>query len=481
MKKLLAILITVIMVVGVVATLAACKSDNVIDIWVGSESEVFYQGIADEYIQQYNAAHPDEPFPYEIKVSGGDISGYAATVLNDAEAGPDIFSIPHDNIGKLMGDNPILSAITDQSLITQIEADNPDGFKEVIKADVGGTTHYVGVPYIGQSLVLYYDKTVLSEDDVKTWEGIAAKAEELSTSTHPVKATFPMGNDCYNLSLFTLARKIDSRNPDDGTLETSTAVHIYEGATANDRARNVVFATDQEVAVYKWAQRFFKNDHGMTLAPDDSITVSLAKGNNECGNYLTLVGGAWKYKDVQNAFGDNTAIAELPEFTITEADAYGTITEGTQFKSGTFADCKILCINGFASEDHAPYLQDIMKYMSSKEVQERSFEECNNLPTYKNAATEFEAMTPGADATAQQIIAAQLAQVQTSMMRYGIPQPFGFHTLLNNRFYSSGADAIIQDILLQRDSANNGAAAYNTDESLLAGLTRVQNLWLGKS
>lgn len=473
MKKLLAILITVIMVVGVVATLAACSSDNVIDIWVGSESEAFYQGIADEYIQQYNAAHPDELFPYEIKVSGGDISGSAATVLNDAEAGPDIFSIPHDNIGKLTGENPILSAITDPSLLAQIEADNPDGFKEVIKADIGGTSYCVGVPYIGQSLVLYYDKTVLTEEDVKTWEGIAAKAEELSTSTHTVKATFPMGNDCYNLSLFTLARKIDSRNSD-GTLNTSTDVVIYEGTTPANRVSNVTFATDQEVAVYKWAQRFFKNNNGMTLAPDDSITVSLSNKN-----YLTLIGGAWKYKDVQNAFGDNTAIAELPEFTIAEADAYGSITAGTKFKSGTFADCKILCINGFASEDHAPYLQDIMKYMSSKEVQERSFEECNNLPTYKNAATEFEAMTPGSDATAQEKIAVQLAQKQTSMMRYGIPQPFGFHTILNNLFYSSGADAVIQDILLQRDSANGNIAAYNTPELLLEGLRRVEKIWKG--
>ena len=465
MKKLLAILVAVLLVATCVVALVACNKDPGIVIWVGTESEAFYKGIVEEYVEKYNAAHADEPFPFEITVKGVDSSSAAASVLNDAAAGPDIFTIPHDNLGKLLGENPVISAITDPELLAQIEADNPDGYKNVIKTNLGGKDYIVGVPYIGQALVLYYNKDQITADEVKTWEGIMQAAKRVGDTT---KATFPMGNDCYNLSLFTLARKIDARDANGKITATSTTVKLYElpeGETdVGKRLKGLYFQGDDTMAVYKWAQRFFADPNGGMLNNDEIGPTIASK------NAITLIGGAWKFADVKAAWGDKLAVAELPEFTITEDDAYGTITAGTQFKSGSFADCKVMVINSFARKSHADYLQDIIKYMTTKEVQERSFIACQNLPAYKNASAEFEAMKGDT-------IEAQLAQMQVSMANYGIPQPFGYHTLLNNYYYSNGADTIIQDILLMRDSANNNAKAYDTPELLKAGLIRVENLW----
>ena len=463
MKKLFAILVAVLMIAACVVTLAACGKDDGIVIWVGTESEAFYKKVVEEYIEQYNASH-DSEFPFKITVKGVDSSSAAEAVKNDAQAGPDIFTVPHDNLGKMLGENPILAAITDQELLAQIEADNPDGYKNVIKATIGGQERVVAVPYIGQALVLYYDKTQISAEEVKSWEGIMAAAKKVNA-----KATFPMGNDCYNLSLFTLARKVDSRDASGNITATSTSVKLYEFDNAyndvNGYLNGVHFTGDDTMAVYKWAQRFFADPNGGMLMGDDGIYTTITSGQA-----ITLIGGAWKFNDVKSAWGDNLAVAELPEFTITEADAYGSITAGTTFKSGSFADCKVLVINGLASEDHFPYLQGIMKYMTSKEVQERSFVECQNLPAYKNAAAEFEAMQANT-------VEAQLAKMQVAMGNYAIPQPFGFDTILNNYYYSRGADTIIQDIILKRDSANGNAAAYNTDALLLAGLQRVETIW----
>lgn len=464
MKKLLAFVIAAILVVTCVVALAACKKDEGIVVWVGTESQAFYQTVANEYIAKYNESH-DSEFPFKITVKGVDSSSAAASVLNDAAAGPDIFTIPHDNLGKLLGSNPVISAITDEALIKQINDDNPEGYLDVIKTNLGGKEYIVGVPYIGQALVLYYNKDQITTDEVKTWEGIMQAAKRVGND---VKATFPMGNDCYNLSLFTLAREITERNTDGSIKSTKTSVKLYEmpeGETdVGKRLEGLYFQGDDTMAVYKWAQRFFANPNGGMLNNDEiGPTIS----NN---NALTLIGGAWKFNDVKAAWGDKLAVAELPEFTITAEDAYGTCEAGTVFKSGTFADCKVMVINGFADEKHTEYLQDIIKYMTTKEVQERSFKECQNLPAYKNASSEFESMQGTS-------IEAQLAKMQVAMMNYGIPQPFGYHTLLNNFYYSNGADTIIQDILLKRDSANNNAAAYNTDELLKAGLLRVENLW----
>ena len=463
MKKLLAVLIAAILVVTGVVTLAAC-ADNGIVIWVGTESEAFYKEVVAEYVEKYNASH-DKEFPFEISVVGVDSSSAAQRVLDDAQAGPDIFTVPHDNLGKMLGENPILSAITDPELLAQIEADNPDGYKDVIKTNLGGKEYVVAAPYVGQALVLYYNKDQISDEEVKTWEGIMTAAKRVGAET---KAMFPMGNDCYNLSLFTLAREITERNADGSIKSTKTSVKLYEmpeGETdVAKRLDGLYFQGDDTMAVYKWAQRFFANPNGGMLNNDEIGPTISAK------NAITLVGGAWKFADVKAAWGDKLAVAELPEFTITEADAYGSVKAGTSFKSGTFADCKVMVINGLAKKSHADYLEDIIKYMTSKEIQERSFVACQNLPAYKNASSEFEAMKGDS-------IEAKLAQMQVAMANYGIPQPFGYHTLLNNYYYSNGADTIIQDILLKRDSANSNALAYNTDDLLKAGLIRVENLW----
>ncbi len=142
-------------------------------------------------------------------------------------------------------------------------------------------------------------------------------------------------------------------------------------------------------------------------------------------------------------------------------------------KSGTFADCKVLCINGMnkiVTDGNKQLCEDIVEYLTSKEIQEGSFEECNNLPAYKNAAAEFEAMQADTNE-------ALLAKKQVEMAEWGIPQPFGYDSFLNLYFYQKGADTYTQDILLMRDSANNNATAYDTDEKLLAGLTIIQNIW----
>ena len=371
--------------------------------------------------------------------------------------------MPHDNLGKLIGTNPIIAAITGKELLDQIEADNPDGYKAVIKNTVGGQELTFAAPYIGQALVLYYNKAKVTGEQAQTWEGLqeaATAAGMVGTGENqiPVKATTVMGNDSFNLSFFLLGRQLP---------ENKTSIKIYEGNTINEKLKGCFCTGDDTMASFKWAQRFFNDPHGGQLSGSTTFDVLLKDGK-----VLSLVGGAWKYASVKAALGSNLGIAQLPTYTITEDDAYGSVTVGTTFKSGTFADCKVLCINGMnkITKENKALLEDIIKLMSSKEVQEGSFEQCNNLPAYKNAAQEFEAMQ--SDSTE-----ALLAQKQIEMAEWGLPQPFGYHSFLNLFFYQKGADTYTQDILLKRDSANNNAARYTTDEELKAGLQIIENIW----
>ena len=131
-------------------------------------------------------------------------------------------------------------------------------------------------------------------------------------------------------------------------------------------------------------------------------------------------------------------------------------------RSGTFVDAKVLVMK--KNSKYNDFLQPIIRYLASKEVQEGSFEEALNLPTYKNAATEFKSMATD-----------ELALRQIEMYPYGRPQPFGYDAKFNFYFYSKGAPDRIMQILLNKDNE------FGTDEKILAELQNIENVWISGS
>jgi hypothetical protein len=156
----------------------------------------------------------------------------------------------------------------------------------------------------------------------------------------------------------------------------------------------------------------------------------------------------------------------LPQFTITETDAYGTVTAGTVMQSGTFADTKMLVMK--KNSPKAEFLQDILLHLSSAEIQEESFIQADNLPAYKDAITEFESMATN-----------DLAKKQIEMFEFGRPQPFGAKAVFNFYFYSKGAPALLMEILINQDVSDpkDNIGDFSTDEAILAQLQKIQNIW----
>ena len=124
-KKLLSLALAALTMSSVVG--CQKKTDNIL-IWVGAESVEYYT----QKLEEYKAANPD--FAYGFDVKGVDTGSAAATFLNDTDAGADIFTIAHDNLAKLTAGSSTIMPVTDQGLLAQIEADNPDTFKSVIKS-----------------------------------------------------------------------------------------------------------------------------------------------------------------------------------------------------------------------------------------------------------------------------------------------------------------------------------------------------------
>lgn len=432
---LLLILASAVMLIG-------CKKDAPLTIWVGTESVEFYQGVVEDYLVAYEDEN-GEAFPHTILVKGADTGSAAATFLEDTEAGPDIFTVAHDNLGKLIAGSSSIAPVTDADLLAQIENDNPETFKNVIKGVVGGQTYTFGVPYIAQSLVLYYNKDFINETQVQTWEGILEAA--VAADKQALSLT---GTDGFNNSFLLLATEAETG---------SSSLKLYEGGDINE---NYVTGDDM-VSVMKWGQRFFTNENGPKRPTDSGWQIELKDGIS-----LSVISGAWHYNAAVAALGSKLGIAKLPTFTITAADAYGTVEAGTVFQSGTFADAKMFVMK--KNSKYQEFLQDIVKYLSSKEVQEQSYIEVQNLPAYKNAAVEFESMTGDT-------LEAKLASSQIEMFEHGIPQPFGFDNRFNFYYYSKGGPDLILEILENKQGTETGL--FTTFEAIKAQLQLVENIW----
>jgi len=450
-----------LLLVMTVSVLAGCGSsgdDGVIRIWVGEESVEFYQALCDEYL----AAHSD--FGYKIKVQGMDTGSVAGTISGDPTAAADIYTVAHDNIGKLAS-TQCAKPIGDQSLIDQVLADNPESFKNVIYSTLNGQKYLYAVPYISQALFLYYNKALVTEEQAKTFEGLKEAAAAAGT-----KAITVTGDDGFNMSFALLATKVSDH---------STTVKIYEGAesvsgglkgTSNCQG-------DDTVAIVRWLQEFAADPNGFKWASPDGWDADLDKSNK---GVLAVIGGAWHYNTAKAALGEtNLGIALIPTFTLTAASVEGLtgVSAGDVYRGGTFADCKCFMINANSAKTKYAKEQELIKYMTSKEAQNRSFIECLNVPAYVGASSYIKQCYDEGKVTEGQY---NLAAKQVEMAEWGIPQPFVTGTL-NTYYYSKNAPQVFRAMIDKTAYPTTGDVIISETESLAGirkGLYLMEYLWM---
>ena len=403
--------------IAILGTLLLCASMGVvgcgptgpaITLWVGGESAKYYQKVANNFFKEHSE------YGYRAVVKGVDTGTVAGTITTDPQAAADIYTVAHDNIAKMV-DNDAAYPIKDEGLIAQVEADNPQAFKDVIYTVPKGESEKAlyGVPYISQSLFLYYNKKFVSAEQAKTFEGLKAAADAASAQKgSDVKAFTITGDDGYNFSFTMLARKESDK---------SSSLRLYP----NGERHNNWLQGDDEIAFVRWANEMFADPHGGEWPPSSWITEIQ---NEKC---LALIGGAWHFNSFA-ATCDDFGIAKIPTFTLKASHVAGLtdVAAGDVYRGGTFADCKVLMMNMHCAEEKREAAQALMKYLSSKEVQQDSFIKCNNVPAF-DGVSEFIKENKDQFTTYQY----ELGVAQTEMSAYGIAQPF-VKSLYNTYFYS---------------------------------------------
>ncbi len=436
----------------------SADDDGLIRVWVGEESTEFYQKACDTYL----ADHPD--FGYQIEVKGMDTGSVAQTITNDPTAAADIYTVAHDNIGKLAATN-CAKPITDEALVAQVTADNPESFQNVINSTLKDKVYLYGVPYISQALFLYYNKSLVTEEQAKTFEGLQEAAKAAGT-----KAITVTGDDGFNMSFALLARKVSDK---------STTVKIYEGAESVSGGSKGVSNCqgDDTVAIVRWLQEYAADPNGFKWASSDGWEADLNKENKGA---LAVIGGAWHYNSAKAALGEtNLGITLIPTFKLTESSVEGlsSVKAGDEYRGGTFADCKCFMINATSAASKYKKEQELIMYLSSKEVQNQSYLEVMNVPAYVGAADYIKSCYDEGKVSESEYM---LAASQVSMAEWGIPQPFITGTL-NTYYYSKNAPAVFRAMIDKTAYPTTGDKILEETESLESirkGLYLIEYLWM---
>ena len=453
------------------------QDPSTVVVWVGDESVSYYRALADKYV----AENPD--FGYTIQIVGTDTGGAGAQMVNDNTACGDIVTIAHDNIGKLSRSAYIVPIVDDPNeeddLLKQIKADNPESFLEsitnILSTDTSHTYTF-GAPYISQALFLYYNKKYVSDEQANTLEGLLAAAKAKGGDTKALQAT---GTDGFNFCYPILSRNLTNGN--------TTSLRLYvNGEGKDDKAvrYDSYLQTNEEVAIMRYFQRFYKDKNGLEFTTADNPWETAVKAEKS----LAVIGGAWQYNSFKSAV-DNMGCKIIPSYTLTAEDVAGieAVTypndkylpeslrgttdpapqAGTEMRGGSFVDCKCFVLNAakVAKPERYYKLCKLIKYFSSKEAQNNSYLEAFNVPAYKGSEEFIEEKKSAVDETVY-----LMASAQTGMNVYGIPQPFATGAL-NTYYYQKKAPDYYVDCL------KNTKGDYDDVSAIRKVFFRMEYIW----
>lgn len=383
-------------------------------VWGGEED----QNLLKDLVEKFKKTYPDYKFDIEIGVESE--STAKDTVLTDVEAAADVFAFASDQIGDL-NNAKALANIEDMDAALQnyakksvadIKAANGEGSVEAASVD----GKLMAFPMTGgNGYFLYYDSSVISEEDAATWDTLLAAADKAGK-----KVGMTLASGWYNASFFYGAGFTTGLN-DDGTTAidfNGTSKDGYTGVQVTQSMLNIA-----------------SNKAFMAIA-DGDVSNQIAGGT-----LAAVISGTWDAKNAQKVFGDGYAAAKLPTYTL----------DGKQVQQGSVSGYKLLGVNAYSK--NVGWATVLAEFLTNEESQTTRFEQRQLAPTNKKVAASDEVSKNVA-------IAASAAQdaygvIQTVSAKYWDPAKT-FGEMIAQGSISATDEKAIQDAL---DTMVEGAKA----------------------
>ena len=322
MKKIIALLLALVMAFGLVAcgqapatdapaTDAPAANDTpatdapeapaeaekiALKVWGPNEDQTAQKDQSVSFLEAackaFDEAHPEWDIEFVFEVCGEGDAGN--NVTKDVTAAGDVYAFASDQLGTLGQANAI--ARLGGAALEQVQNANYGDAKDQVLlsvSDVEGAVY--GVPFTPNTYFMYYDKSVYTEEDIKSLDAMMAKK--------PV--AFPITNT-WNLPAFYFA--VGGTMYGDGT----------------DEAKGVEFGGEAGAAATLYIANALKE--GKMFDDANGAGKDMLK-NGQIGAMFT---GTWDAKNISDILGENYAAAQLPCITVNGAECQLKSFNGTK-------------------------------------------------------------------------------------------------------------------------------------------------------
>lgn len=227
---------------------------------------------------KFNEEHPEWDITFEYGVCTE--SDAKKLVPQDVDKAADVFLMGSTGLENLCQAN----ALTEWggSYRQAVEENFPSALVDTLIYDGG----LYGVPITTNTYFMYYDKSVFSDEDVKSLDAMLEKG----TVAYPL-------NDGYYLAAFYPANGCN-----------------FFGPKGNQREAGIDLSGDKAVAVTNTLVDLVANPNFITAAPSDAIAM-MREGN--CNAYVC---GTWQAAQTEEILGENYGVAMLPSVRINGVD-----------------------------------------------------------------------------------------------------------------------------------------------------------------
>ena len=257
----------------------------------------------------------------------------ASNMTTDVEAGADIFCFAQDQTARLIQAGA-LSALG--TAATELVKNGHD--KASVTAVTAGDKLY-GYPLTSDNgYFMYYDKSVISEDDIGSLEKLIAACEAAGKNF-----SFELENSWYTISFFFATGCVSEWQMDEaGSKFVSVSDNLNSdlGKIAAEGMKKLV------------TSKCYVNSSATT---DFSAAIPSA----------VVVSGTWNYENALGLLGDNFGVAELPSFEV----------NGTSYHLGSVNGCKLMGVKPQSDAKKAAALNKLAQYLTGEQCQLERFQE----------------------------------------------------------------------------------------------------------
>lgn len=342
--------------------IAATEGPVDLTVWC-SELEA-YQTVMAQLVDEFKAAYPDVEF--NITIGAESEADCKDDLLNDVEAGADVFVFADDQINELVQAgalNPVSTTFT---------YDLNEAYAEgIIDAASMDGQLYAYPLSASNGYFLFYNTEYITDEDAASWESLVAAAEASGK-----KVGFDFGNVWYTYGFFSGAG-LTATLADDGVntvCDWNSTTNSPTGAEVAEAIMNIC-----------------SSDAVINVNSADAMSMV------QTGDLVAYVDGTWDANTVKEAYGDGYAAAKLPTFQAGDQTV----------QMGSFAGYKFVGVNAYS--DFTGWAMLLAEYITSEESQVKIYEATADGPA--NTAAASQASSPEIEALAAQSEFADLQRV----------------------------------------------------------------------